>query len=206
MAQRPHVLDPPLDDVILTYEREGPIQVSEETYLRIALEDPETNWELHDGMLVEKPSMSYWHGDVSFELAFSIRQQLDPALYRVRVNHGRLRLRGATYAIPDVIVIPTDILGPEMDRPDVLEMYDAPLPFVAEVWSPTTGKYDIERKLPEFRDRGDREIWRLHRFERLVTAWRRRPDGGYDVVQFTGGKVGLHALPSVIIDLDALFG
>jgi hypothetical protein len=52
--------------------------------------------------------------------------------------------------------------------------------------------------------RGDREIWRPHPFARTLKAWRRRPDGGYDEVEFTGGVVELHALAGVMIDLDAL--
>jgi Uma2 family endonuclease len=205
VAQRTPVLDPPLEDVILAYEREGPIPVSEEVYLRLALDDPDTQWELHDGLLVEKPGMSYRHGDVSFYLGHQLATQLDPSQFRVRVNHGRVHRSGGGYFVPDVMVIPVTILGSEIDRPDILETYEVPLPFVAEAWSPTTGKHDVDTKLPGYRDRGDEEIWRLHPFERTVVAWRRRPDGTYDVFRFSGGKVQLHALPTVVIDLDALF-
>jgi Uma2 family endonuclease len=54
-----------------------------------------------------------------------------------------------------------------------LEIYDEPLPLVAEVWSPSTGGYDVLAKLPEYRRRGDTEIWLLHPYERTLTAWRR---------------------------------
>jgi Uma2 family endonuclease len=204
MAQRTPVLDPSTDDVIRAYERDGPLPISEEVYLRLALDDPDTPWELHDGLLVEKPGMSFQHGDSCFELAFAIRRQLDPTQYRVRSNHGRLHRARGTFFIPDVMVIPTAILGPDIHRPDVLERYDLPIPFVAKVWSPSTGRYDINTKLAEYRNRGDQEIWHLHPFERTVTAWRRRPDGDHDEIQFTGGQVRLHALPDVLIDLEAL--
>ncbi len=53
--------------------------------------------------------------------------------------------------------------------------------------------------------RGDREIWFIHPGDLTLTAWRRRDDGGYDEVVFTGGLIALHGLPGVTIDLDALF-
>jgi Uma2 family endonuclease len=205
MAQRAPVLDPPLDAVIRAYKREGPIPVSEETFLRLAIDDPDTRWELHDGLLVEKPGMSYRHGDVSFYLGHQLASQLDPAQFRVRVNHGRLHRPGGTFFIPDVIVIPTSILGSEVDRPDVVETYEVPLPFVAEASSLSTSRYDSDTKLPTYRTRADLEIWRLQPFERIVTAWRRRPDGEYNELTFTSGKIWLHALPHVVIDLDARF-
>jgi len=205
MTQRTSTLDDSVDDLLRAYERSGPIPVGEESYVRIVLDAPDTRWELHNGLLVEKPGMSFQHHDVSFYLGHQLAQHLDRAQFRVRVNGGRLRRSGSTYLVPDVMVIPTAVLGPEMNRPDVLETYDVPLPFVAEVWSPSTGRYDVNTKLPTYRLRGDLEIWRVQPFERTVTVWRRQEDGSYEDMRFTGGKVRLHALPSVVIDLDALF-
>jgi Uma2 family endonuclease len=205
MTQRPPALNPSLDEVIRDYDRMGPIPVSEAVYLHIAMDDPNATWELHDGLLVEKPGMCYRHGDVSLELGFHLAQQLDWTRFRVRVNSGRLHLPDGTCLVPAVIVIPTAILGPEIYRPDALEVYDRPLPFVGDIWSPTITGYDSDAKLPEYRMRGDLEIWCVQPFERTVTTWRRRPDGGYDELTFTGGTVRLHALPEVVIDLDALF-
>jgi len=207
MAQRAHVLDPPLEDVILAYEREGPIPVSEELYVLLALDDPDTKWELHDGLLVEKPGMSITHLSVVMLLGNRVAQQLDLGQFLVVINDGRLRRTQRAYFIPDVFVVPVDLLRRLRDaHPMGLGVIDEPLPFVAEAWSPSTGRYDVNVKIPVYKLRGDLEIWRVHPFERTVTAWRRRPDGEYDQMQFTGGKVALHALPSVVIDLDALFG
>jgi Uma2 family endonuclease len=86
-----------------------------------------------------------------------------------------------------------------------LEIYTEPLPFVLEVWSPRTGEYDVETKLPEYRARGDREIWLLNPYGHDLVAWRRREDGTYERATYRGGKVQLFALPEVTIDLDALF-
>ena len=91
------------------------------------------------------------------------------------------------------------------DRPGVLEVYAGPLPLVVEVWSPSTGDYDVEEKFPEYQRRGDEEIWCIHPYERTLHDWWRQPDGTYAETVFTGGKVQPVALPGVTVDLDALF-
>ena len=65
--------------------------------------------------------------------------------------------------------------------------------------------YDVERKLPEYRARGDLEIWRIHPYDRTLTAWRRQPDGSYLESVYRGGIVPVGSVPGVTIDLDALF-
>jgi Uma2 family endonuclease len=181
------------------------MSVTAETYRRLALEDPEGHWELHHGRLREKPSMSFRHNDVIAYLGGQLIQQLDRSQFRVRTNSGHLRRTDITFYIPDVFVIPTSIIGPERDREDVLEVYDEPLPLVVEVRSPSTDAYDVDQKIPEYQRRGDLEIWRVHPFERTVTAWRRQPDGTYTETVFPGGRVQPIALPNVTIDFDALF-
>jgi Uma2 family endonuclease len=206
MAQHAYVLDPPLDGVILAYERDGPIPVSEETYVRLALDDPQIKWELIDGLLVEKPRMSITHLNVLSSLNYQLTHQLDFREFRVLVNDGRLRRTPRNYFIPDVSVVPSETIRRLLrTRPTGLGVFDDPLPFVAEARSPSTGRYDVNVKLPTYKLRGDQEIWLLHPFVRTVTAWRRRPDGEYDQLQFTSGKVPLHVIPHVVIDLDALF-
>ena len=71
-------------------------------------------------------------------------------------------------------------MTPLLDQQDVLEVYDQPLPLVVEVWSRSTGDYDVEEKLAVYQQRGDLEIWRIHPYERTLTAWRRLPDGSYE--------------------------
>ncbi len=180
--------------------------VTERMYQELAAADQENRLEVHHGRLREKPAMSYRHNDVSFELGFELRRQIDPSQFRVRVQAGRVRRADVTYYIPDVMIIPTAVLGPERSRPDVLEVYDVPLPLVVEVWSPSTGDYDVDAKIPEYQRRGDLEIWRLHPFERTLTAWRRQPDGSYTESVMRAGTVRPAALPGVVIDLNALFG
>jgi Uma2 family endonuclease len=180
--------------------------VSERTYQSIALEDPEGQWELHRGRLREKPPMTVAHNRTTIRLGHQLLQQLEEDAFEVRINAGRVSRADETYYIPDVSVIPSELSRRLEDRQDVLEVYGDPLPLVAEVWSPSTGDYDVDTKLPEYQKRGDREIWRLHPYERTLTAWRRQPDGTYVETVHRGGTVQPVELPGVTIDLDALFG
>ncbi len=88
---------------------------------------------------------------------------------------------------------------------DRLEIYDEPLLFIAEFWSPCTGGYDVDAKVPEYMKRGDLEIWRIHPYDRTITAWRRQADGSYAESVYSAGKVRLHALPDVTVDIDGQF-
>ncbi len=179
--------------------------VTQQTFEQVVLEDPWRQWELHQGHLREKPPMTAAHNRSMFRLGLQLGRQLDPTEFDVRVNAGRLRRTEETAYIPDVVVIPASLVRPILDRTDLLEEYPEALPFVAEVWSPSTGQYDVDSKLPEYQRRGDYEIWRLHPFERSLIAWRRRPDGGYDRSEYQGGTVELVTLPGVRNDLEVNF-
>lgn len=89
--------------------------------------------------------------------------------------------------------------------PGQLEVYEEPLPLVVEVWSPSTGEYDVDTKLREYQLRGDAAIWRLHPVEHTLTAWRRQPDGSYGEALYREGIIEPVALPGVRIELAALF-
>jgi len=181
------------------------LPVSEKTYRQLALEDPEGHWELACGDLRQKPTMSVEHSHVTIRLLVQLATQLDEERFAVRSNNGRVRRSPESYFIPDVFVVPMDLVRPYRRRPDVLDAYDAPLPLIVEVWSPSTGDYDVDSKLPEYQRRGDIEIWRVHPYERTLTAWRRQPDGSYAATAYDGGVVQPIALPNVTVDLDALF-
>ena len=176
--------------------------LSEQEYRDLVLSDPDELWELWDGMLVEKPPMSVKHDNVSFRLGFFLQSQLDWDRHRVNVNGGKTQLH-RTYFIPDVVVIPAEYQLPIEDNPRGFNGFAEPMPFVAEVWSRTTGGYDIAAKLPRYRERGDLEIWYVHPYERTLTVWRRQPDGSYTEETYRGGMVAVASLPSVSIDLDA---
>jgi Uma2 family endonuclease len=171
---------------------------------RWVLDHPGKTWELHRGQIREKPQMVLGHELAQDGLFYQLVAQLDSEEYRIRTGFGRVASSTSFY-IPDLFILPTAHLAAFAGQEATFHAYREPLPLVVEIWSPSTGSYDIDKKLPEYRARGDQEIWRLHPFERTVKAWRRRPDGEYDVVEFTGGIVELHAIPGIRVDLDGLF-
>lgn len=179
--------------------------VCAETYERVALEEPDEHWELHNGCLRRKPPMSYQHGSVLHRLAFDLYDGLKGLPFEVRLNHARTRRSSRSYYIPDIAVIPTAVqrAASEPD-PASLEVYEAPLPLVVEVWSPSTGEYDVDEKLPEYQRRGDRTIMRVHPYERTVTVWRKQPDGSYVETLYREGVVLIETI-GVAIDLARLF-
>ena len=174
-------------------------------YEELVLGEPDRTWELVRGRLREKPAMSRAHDSRAFELGVALHNQVDRRVYRVSANFARLRRLDGSYLVPDVVVVHETDRPTLKDEPRAFDVYDTPALIVVEVWSPSTGDYDVEEKLRAYQERGDREIWRLHPFDHVLTAWRRRPDGGYDEAVFRGGTLTPAELPGVMIDLDALF-
>jgi Uma2 family endonuclease len=106
---------------------------------------------------------------------------------------------------PDIAASPTPLEATLRRQPGALDAYVDPLPLVVEIWSPSTGEDDVDTNVPEFKARGHLQIWRLHPFERTLTAWMRQPDGTYAETVYRNGLVRPAALPGVVVDLDALF-
>ncbi|MGH2618083.1 MAG: Uma2 family endonuclease [Thermomicrobiales bacterium] len=179
--------------------------MTEAEYRGFALGDKSGQWELVRGQLREKPGMSVDHGGVMDNLLAFLYGQLDRSEYRIRTTHARLRRSSDTYYVPDVAVIPTATVQALLERPHSLDAYPDPLPLVVEIWSPSTGRYDIREKLPDYQARGDLEIWYIHPYERTLTAWRRQADGAYTETVYRSGTVYAESLPGVAIDLDTLF-
>jgi Uma2 family endonuclease len=180
--------------------------ISFETYQRVALEDPEGKWELICGRLREKPPMTTEHEDVARNLAWELSRQLSRREFSVGQGSPNLAAPGGNYRIPDVCVIPRQLIRRRRaEHPATFEVYPDSMPLVAEVWSPSTGNQDIETKLNEYQSRGDLEIWLLHPYERTLTAWRRQADGSYTEERLSGGTARPLALPGVSIELDSLF-
>jgi Uma2 family endonuclease len=180
--------------------------VSEETFERVALEDPDGKWELHCGRLRSKPGMTTQHNQISRVLGFRLQQQLSFDEYVVSTNMARVWFSPTRSYIPDVAVIPRPLVDRmERERPTRLEWYTDPLPLVVEVWSPSTGKEDLTDKLPGYQQRGDAEIWLIHPRERTLRAFVRQTDGSYTEHIYRGGAVRPTVLPIVSIDLDELF-
>lgn len=180
-------------------------RLSNAEYLALAMAEPDRKLELHDGVLREKPGTTYAHYCLETKLGFALMSQLDWSHNQVRTDAGLVHRPASTFFIPDVFVLPAVYTKPFRDRDDILEVYDQPLPLVVEIWSRSTGDYDVEMKLAVYKQRGNLEVWYIHPFKRTLIAWRRQPDGTYSEEIIREGVVTLAALPGVSIDLDKLF-
>jgi Uma2 family endonuclease len=179
--------------------------VSEEEYRRLALDDPQGQLELYRGQLREKPWMTARHDYVIVYLTERLFRQLDRREYTLSFGHARLRVSPDTYYVPDIVVIPAALERALRVQPNALSAYPDPMPLVVEVWSPSTGNYDVNVKLADYQQRGDLEIWFVHPRERTLRAWRRQADGTYEESIYREGIAQPGSLPQVAIDLDELF-
>lgn len=80
-------------------------RLTEEDFEAFLLSGIEGHWELHDGVLVEKPGMTWNHQNVAFELGHQLRLQLPKGRFRIQLE-SRVRRPEATVLQPDVMVIP----------------------------------------------------------------------------------------------------
>ncbi len=179
--------------------------ISVKTYEQIALEDGDEQWELAGRVLRRKPAVTTEHNEVISRLVAQLVRQLPEERFTVRSNSTRLRVSTGSYYVPDVVVLPRPLVMRSREQPGRLEVYDDPLPLVVEVWSPSTGDYDVDSKLREYQLRGDQEIWRLHPYEHTLIAWQLQRDGGYLEAVYRTGAVRPLALPEVSVEIAALF-
>ncbi|MGH2585205.1 MAG: Uma2 family endonuclease [Dehalococcoidia bacterium] len=179
--------------------------VSEQAYRQYVLEHPDEKWELVCGELRRKPEMTWEHNHTYRNLGWRLHEQLDESEFEVVTDSGRVRRSAENYFIPDLYVVPMELIRRLFTEPGMLEAYPEPLPLVVEVWSPSTGNYDVTTKLEEYKRRGDLEIWFIHPYEHTLTAWRRQSDGSYEETLYRSGRVHPAFLPNVAIDLDTLF-
>jgi Uma2 family endonuclease len=181
-------------------------KVTEEAYVDLVFANPDRKLELYDGEVREKPGVSYEHGRVMRLLCQQLLPQLDVNTFDVSINDWRVRRPTDTIFIPDLIVVPVERGREFQNRPGVLAIFQDPALLVVEVWSASTGDFDIKVKVPIYQQRGDREIWFIHPYDKTLTAWRRQTDGTYEETTFRGeGRIRLASLPGVEIDLAALF-
>lgn len=181
------------------------MSVSEQTYKQFALEHPDEKWELVCGELRRKPDMTWEHNHTYRKLGWRFREQLDELEYEVVTDAGRVRRSEQSYFIPDLYIVPIEMVRRLFAESGTLEAYPEPLPLVVEVWPPSTGTYDVTTKLEEYKRRGDKEVWLLHPYDRTLSASVIQPDGSYVETVYRGGSIRPTFLPNVIVDLDALF-
>lgn len=179
--------------------------ISEAAYRERAMRDDYALVELYRGQLREKPGMSVGHGDVMGRLMRQLFAQLDDSNYLIRVQHARLRVSSSTYFIPDIAIVPHAMAEALRQQRPALDAYSEPLPLVIEIWSPSTGTYDVTEKLAAYQERGDQEVWSVHPYARTLTSWIRQPDGAYDEVVRISGLVTPLGVAGVTIDIGSLF-
>jgi Uma2 family endonuclease len=180
-------------------------QLTEEEYIQLVFASPDRQLELYEGEVREKPGVSWEHGDVAYRLGLLIGQQLDLRQFAIAINDWRVRPSPGSIYVPDLVVVPRAFGQEFKGRPGTLAIFREPLPLVVEIWSRSTGNYDVNAKIPEYQRRGDLEIWRIQPYERTITVWRRQPDGTYDETVYRDGVIRPVAMPDVTIDLAALF-
>src|SRR5262245_61372144 len=123
--------------------------ISTKTYEQVALEDNDEKWELDHGVLRKKPPMTTEHTDIIEDLMWELTPQLDRREVSLRINSSRLQHGQGSFYVPDVIVLPRRAVERRRTEfPKRLEVYDVPALLVVEVWSPSTGDYDVMTKLP----------------------------------------------------------
>src|SRR6266540_2775090 len=118
----------------------GAMPVSEETYLRVAQEDPGGKWELHCGQLRSKEPMTWEHIRTGADLGYTLQHQLDRRSYVVVSESGRVRRSATQYYVPDAMVIPVAMATRLFPVEGMVASFPEPLPLVVEVWSPSTGR------------------------------------------------------------------
>ena len=184
--------------------------IGERLFLQVALADHNAGWELLRGELRRKPGATFGCSHTIHEIGFALMRQFEWHEWHSRINAGYLRVSDETYYRPDGFVIPANLVGYGLDR-DELEHYAIPMPLVIEVWPRYRQEYVYEhygepmRRIRDYQQRGDEEIWLVHSYTHRLTAWRHRSDNGYTKAVFSGGTVQPTALPNVAIDLDRLF-
>ena len=149
--------------------------------------------------------MTMEHNSVQHQVAYVLFRELDRNLFRLRIDASRTRIPGGSYYVPDLFVAPRALEQTKRGQPETLETYSEPLPLVVEIWSRLTGECDVDSKLPQYRTRGDLEIWRIHPYEKNVTVWRRQPDGSYAESFHTSGHIEPPSLPGLRVTLSELF-
>lgn len=159
-----------------------------------------TRYEIIDGELIELPSPSYEHQDVSNELT---------TILRAHVRSNRL---GAAIGAPYDVVLP----GGDVLQPDVVVFLRPPghlheakqrgaMPdLVVEVLSLSTQEHDLGRKRALYAELGVREFWPVDWRTRTIRVLVLR-DGRYEEAPQEPGIVRSVVVPGLEIVLAELF-
>lgn len=179
--------------------------ISSKTDRRIVAEDPNGAWEPVDGRRREKPAMTLWHNDARALLGHALMRSLDSSRFRVHCGGARLELIERNYFVPDLVVIPAESSMPLRAQVFASNFYASPLSLLVEIWPPPTDAWCVDEKIPLYKARGDKEIWRMRPYERTLTIGRRQPGETCSESFHKNGAFHPAFHPNVAIDLGRLF-
>lgn len=166
------------------------------------MEDDGCKYELVQGVLVPMTPPGGWHGEVSGELTWHIRNYLaEHPIGRVYVETTfRLAQDPDTVRAPDVAFVRADRLPP----PEARERYLPRAPDLAiEVLSPSDRAGDVTEKVIEYLDAGTRLVWVVHPRRRTVTVY--FPDRTARVLREGDDLDGGDALPGFRLAVADIF-
>jgi Uma2 family endonuclease len=149
--------------------------------------DDSPRYDLVDGVLEERPEVTFWHALLLMDLARLIATYVsERRIGEIVISNAKLRISAFGGREPDLFFVPTDqfhLVGKNL--------FKGVPPLVVEVLSPSNEKTDREDKAREYAGLGVGQYWivdfRARRLE--VHAPRDRADGGreYALIEVAEG-------------------
>lgn len=124
--------------------------------------------ELVMGELVMAPPPAAYHQHLLTELSTRVCNHLGAERWRVLVAPVNVNVDVYNVYQPDLIVLPADAERPSLD-------WEIPTPpWVVEILSPSTARYDRDIKLPRLASKGVQEAWLIDPWAREIAVHRLR--------------------------------
>jgi Uma2 family endonuclease len=165
------------------------------------LPDDGKRYEVLDGELYVTPAPSWRHQAVLHRLFLIVHPYGEAhGLGWTRLSPADIEFSHRRRVQPDLFVVPDQGAGEPASWADVKRLLLA-----VEALSPTTARYDRQKKRPLYQDEGVPEFWILDIDSRVVERWR----PGDDRPEVTAETLEWHPKPEIAplrIDLDWVFG
>jgi Uma2 family endonuclease len=163
-------------------------------------EDESRRCELAEGVLIVSPRAGLLHQWAVWELAAQLQRQLPTGLTaladaEVTVDAGH----PPTVRVPDVLVLPTSVIGAGRARCDAGE-----LSLAVEIVSEGSVRTDRVTKMFEYAEAGIPNYWVIDLDAPVTLDAYGLVDGKYEPLASSDGVVALSSPASVTIDLPAL--
>jgi Uma2 family endonuclease len=150
-----------------------PVQQTEWTAeMARALPDDGKRYEVLDGELYVSPAPSWKHQAVLQRLFLIVHAYVEAhGLGWTMLSPADIEFSPRRYVQPDLFVVPDEGTGEPSSWADVKRLLLA-----VEALSPTTARFDRQKKRPLFQKEGVPEFWILDIDSRLVERWRPRDE------------------------------